>query len=93
MWLLISGGLWKNEDMLSGDRYWQGAILDKYMTPLLNTLESQMRGGRAETQQFDEVMESFRQHTYSLRQLILQGSNEQSVDILRLYFQVCLCYT
>lgn len=54
----------------------------------MTTIEATNRATRAELKQFDEIMELFRKHMYSLRRLILYGSKSQSVDILQIYFQV-----
>ena len=50
--------------------------------------EADYRERRNSIKQFDEVLETFRQHAYSLRRLILNGSNDKSLDMLRMYFQV-----
>ncbi len=52
--------------------------------------EADYREKRNSIKQFDEVLETFRQHAYSLRRLILNGSNDKSLDMLRMYFQVRL---
>ena len=52
--------------------------------------EADYRERRSSIKQFDEVLETFRQHAYSLRRLILNGSNDKSLDMLRMYFQVQL---
>lgn len=54
--------------------------------------EAVYREQRNSIKQFDEVLETFRQHAYSLRRLILNGSNDKSLDMLRMYFQVQLVW-
>ena len=68
--------------------YNSGFFVDKVTQPLITVMEAGHRAMRADLKQFDEVMEQFRRHTYSLRRLILYGSNPQSIAILQIYFQV-----
>ena len=66
----------------------EGAIVDRVLQPLITGMEATHRSMRDETKQFDEVMEQFRQHTYALRRLILNGTSAQSIEMLQVYFQV-----
>lgn len=68
--------------------YLDFAFLQSYLRSTYGNIEAFGRGVRAEVRQYDEIMEVFRQHVYSLRRLILSGSVEQSNDVLRRYFQV-----
>ncbi|KAK9806163.1 hypothetical protein WJX72_003697 [[Myrmecia] bisecta] len=49
--------------------------------------EGWMRSLREDTKRYDEVMEVFRQHAYSLRRLIVCGTPAQRTDILHSYMQ------
>ena len=69
----------------------EGIVVDKMMRGVLTSLEASHRAGREDLKRFDEVMEQFRKHTYSLRRLILCGTLPQSIDMLQFYFQVHLC--
>ena len=77
-----------NERNRTGDRWWDGAILDGMLKPVTTATESFIREQRSTVKQYDEVLETFRQHAYSLRRLILNGSNDRSLNMLRMYFQV-----
>lgn len=77
-----------NERNRTGDRWWDGAILDGMLKPVTTATESFVREQRSTVKQYDEVLETFRQHAYSLRRLILNGSNDRSLNMLRMYFQV-----
>ena len=77
-----------NERNRTGDRWWDGVILDGMLKPVTTATESFIREQRSTVKQYDEVLETFRQHAYSLRRLILNGSNDRSLNMLRMYFQV-----
>ncbi len=86
--MVCAAAAWQAERTGGGERYSEGMILNGMTQPAVLSHESFCRGQREEVKQFDEVVETFRQHAYSLRRLILNGSNQQSVDMLRMYFQV-----
>jgi len=65
-------------------------LLEASLRPIMLSWEADYREKRNSIKQFDEVLETFRQHAYSLRRLILNGSNDKSLDMLRMYFQVRL---
>ena len=68
--------------------YVEGLYIDKAMQSVLTTTEAAHRSAREDLKQFDEVMEQFRRHVYSLRRLILSGKKSQNTDMLQMYFQV-----
>ena len=71
-------------------KYMDGIFVEKMLRPIMTSLEALNRHMREDLRQFDEVMEQYRKHTYSLRRLILCGNNSQSQDMLQIYFQVGL---
>ena len=71
-----------------GQPYLEGLLANQYLQSIYRSLESHSRASRAEVRKYDEVMETFRRHVYSLRRLILSGTAEQNNDVLRRYFQV-----
>ena len=71
-----------------GQPYMEGLLANQYLQSIYRSLESFSRASRAEVRKYDEVMETFRRHVYSLRRLILSGTAEQNNDVLRRYFQV-----
>ena len=73
-------------------QYMDGIFVEKLLLPIMTSLEAYNRNMREDLRRFDEVMEQFRKHTYSLRRLILCGNNSQSEDMLQIYFQVGLPY-
>ncbi len=77
-----------NEKKCLGDRWCDGILLEAAVRPIMLAWEADYREKRNSIKQFDEVLETFRQHAYSLRRLILNGSNDKSLDMLRMYFQV-----
>ena len=79
-----------NEKHCLGDRWCDGILLEASLRPIMLNSEAGYREKRNTLKQFDEVLETFRQHAYSLRRLILNGSNDKSLDMLRMYFQVRL---
>ncbi|DBA84483.1 TPA: hypothetical protein ACH3X1_006102 [Trebouxia sp. C0004] len=76
-----------NEEHCLGDRWCDGVLLEATLRPIMLSWEAEYREKRNAIKQFDEVLETFRQHAYSLRRLILNGSNDKSLDMLRMYFQ------
>ncbi|KAA6421107.1 MAG: pre translocase subunit [Trebouxia sp. A1-2] len=76
-----------NEKHCLGDRWCDGILLEASLRPIMLNSEAGYREKRNTLKQFDEVLETFRQHAYSLRRLILNGSNDKSLDMLRMYFQ------
>lgn len=72
--------------------YLEGVLANKFLTTIYQSLESQGRASRYEVRKFDEIMEEFRRHVYSLRHLILSGTIEQNNDVLRRYFQVSMTH-
>ncbi len=81
-----------NETHCLGDRWCDGILLEGSLRPIMLSWEAVYREQRSSIKQFDEVLETFRQHAYSLRRLILNGSNDKSLDMLRMYFQVQLVW-
>ncbi|KAL0045095.1 hypothetical protein WJX82_008171 [Trebouxia sp. C0006] len=76
-----------NEKHCYNDRWADGMLLEASLRPIMLAWEADYRERRSSIKQFDEVLETFRQHAYSLRRLILNGSNDKSLDMLRMYFQ------
>ena len=70
------------------DPWLEGLVVDKMVQSVTTSMEAAHRAAREELKKFDEVMEQFRKHTYSLRRLILSGTHAQNMDMLRFYFQV-----
>ena len=68
--------------------YGDGVVINGLLGTVYNIIESHHRSARAEVTKYDETMEVFRQHVYSLRRLILSGTVAQTNDIMRRYFQV-----
>lgn len=68
----------------------EGVVVNKMLQTITGSIEGDHRAQREDLQKFDEVMEQFRQHTYSLRRLILCGTYDQSIEMLQFYFQVDL---
>lgn len=66
----------------------EGLVVNKMLQTITGSQEGAHRGQREDLQKFDEIMEQFRQHTYSLRSLILFGTYAQSIEMLQFYFQV-----
>ncbi|DBA97691.1 TPA: hypothetical protein ACH3X3_012580 [Trebouxia sp. C0006] len=81
-----------NEKHCYNDRWADGMLLEASLRPIMLAWEADYRERRSSIKQFDEVLETFRQHAYSLRRLILNGSNDKSLDMLRMYFQVELVW-
>lgn len=71
-----------------GEPYIEAVYIDKAMKSVLTTTEAAHRSAREDLKLFDEVMEQFRKHVYSLRRLILCGTQTQNGDMLRMYLQV-----
>lgn len=66
----------------------EGLVVDKMLQSVITGQEAHHRLMREELKKFDEVMEQFRKHIYSLRRLILWGSHAHNIDMLQVYFQV-----
>lgn len=73
---------------LHASTYGDGVVINGLLGTVYNIIESSHRSARAEVTKYDETMEVFRQHVYSLRRLILNGTVAQTNDIMRRYFQV-----
>jgi hypothetical protein len=52
------------------------------------TLAGQAKDARSEVMQYDDVKQQYRSHAYSLRRLLVMGSNEEHIAILISFFYV-----